>query len=159
MLFVSILCYFIFCTVVSSIILMVTTLEQCPCSLRAILGYFWVQFWHIDIFSLISIQYFVMKSRTDVLDITLIITNPIFFWQLCPHLQGTILGDSGACYGILHLLVKNRSICSHEILYRRSWCSLHYFFPYHDTTWCINFLIWKRDQSWTNFHVTVLNKN
>lgn len=92
--FLRVIQYFFikFCTVFSGVILMVTTLEQCPCWLRAILGYFWVQFWHIDVFSLISIQYFVVKSRTDVLDITMIITNPIFFLVVVSPSSGDHLG-------------------------------------------------------------------
>ena len=67
-----------------------------------------------------------------VLGITLIVTNTKYFFTSCPPLQGSILGYSGAYFGILCLLFETRSICSHVVLYRCSWCSfrgsLHHFF-------------------------------
>ena len=72
------------------------------------------------IFFLISVQYFVIKLCTGVLSITLIVTNTKTFLTSCPALQRV---HFGTYFGILRLLFENRSICSHEILYRCSWCS------------------------------------
>ena len=134
--FLRIIEYFlmIFCTVVLGITLMVIKLKQCTRpSAGDHFGVFWALFWHMYIFFLISVQYFVIKLCTGVLSITLIVTNTKIFLTSCPALQRV---HFGTYFGILRLLFENCSICSHEILYRCSWCSFEghctIFFPYHD---------------------------
>ena len=121
--FLRIIEYFlmIFCTVVLGITLMVIKLKQCTRpSAGDHFGVFWALFWHMYIFFLVSVQYFVIKLCTGVLSITLIVTNNKIFLTSCPALQRV---HFGTYFGILRLLFENRSICSHEMLYRCSWCS------------------------------------
>ena len=103
-------------TGVLGITLMVTTLKiflhHAVPLLGFILRYFGTYFCICTYFFWISFQYFVMKFCTDVLGITLIITNTNIFLTLSPAPYGDILGYSGAYFSILHLLFENRSIRS-----------------------------------------------
>ena len=78
------------------------TQTMVPVSLGPFFGYFGGLFWHMYLFFFISVQYFVMKFCTGVLDITLIITNTFFdimfpssgghfrvFWGLFWHITST----------------------------------------------------------------------
>ena len=78
------------------------TQTMAPVSLAPFFGVFWGLFWHMHLFFFISVQYFVMKFCTGVLDITLIITNTFsdimspssrghfrVFWGLFWHITST----------------------------------------------------------------------
>ena len=91
--------------------------------LGAILGYFGGLFWHMYLFSLISIWH-----NSDY--------HQYFFLTSCPHLQWFILEYFGTYFGILSLLFGNRSICSVkfctdvlDVPFERH-CTI--FFPYRD---------------------------
>ena len=111
------------CIVVLGIILVVNMLKQSPGMLGAILGYFGGLFWHMYLFSLISIWH-----NSDY--------HQYFFLTSCPHLQWFILEYFGTYFGILSLLFGNRSICSVkfctdvlDVPFERH-CTI--FFPYRD---------------------------
>ena len=98
-------------------------LKQSPGMLGAILGYFGGLFWHMYLFSLISIWH-----NSDY--------HQYFFLTSCPHLQWFILEYFGTYFGILSLLFGNRSICSVkfctdvlDVPFERH-CTI--FFPYRD---------------------------
>ena len=142
-LFPSILCYFIswesfnifswnFVQLYNiGIILVVNNWwSSAPDLLGAILEYFGGLFWHMYLFFLISVQYFVIQFCSGGLEITLIATNTFFkmmfpssgghfrlFWDIFWHITSTFWEPFNMVY---------------EILYRRSccffWGSLHHFF-------------------------------
>ena len=110
-----------FCTVALGIILMVTTLTQWPRLLEEI--------WEVFLGPILAYVYVFLDACSifchgilySVLGIILIIINTIFFGIMSSS-SGDILRYFGAYFGILRPIFENHSICSHEILCRRSWC-------------------------------------
>ena len=84
-----------------------------------------------------------MKIFTVVLGITLIITNTKTFFDamsLSSAGGGTFWDILRAYFDILRQPFENRLICSHEILYRRSWC---YFESHYIIFFSISWPCWE----------------
>ena len=80
-----------------------------------------------------------MKLCSLVLGITLTITNITKFLHHVPLCWALFLGYFMAYFGTLYLLFENRSIFSHDILYRCSWC----YSEGHCTIFSISWPCWE----------------
>ena len=67
-----------------------------------------------------------MKFFTGAPGMTRIITSTKIFFDIMSFSSGGHLGYFRAYFGILRLPFENRLICSHEILYKCSWCSFQF---------------------------------